>query len=311
MKSLAGWLAAIASVGFAPQSDALNDAPRAKGEYLAQLQRPTERINTGVQFWIELHRNGQVIRADNRTAFKSGDKIRFHLTPNIDGYAYILLRDARRGEKEQLFPDPNKQQNNRITRGKDIILPTDGTLTFDAIPGMEKVTMLVSRNKIETKPYFQRAKDGSGPKIVMLTTGSKDLIPTDVFVSYMTPSAFVPVVTARSHANSTRGATIVHVQGLDYRKDKVEPSSVTTQAASSKKDNAHKQTPQNDVHPAKAERASAIAAHRTEAQSANQKETKAPVKSNDNYATAQSDAVTVVYKDPSGVLAADITLQHM
>src|SRR5438552_2181713 len=110
----------------------------AKGLYFQQLDQPKAQLNTGVRYWVELSRNGQTMKVNNKMAFRSGDKIRFHVQPNIDGYAYILLRSGSRGEQSVLFPDPNRAESNNVTRGQEIVLPGDGYLTFDANPGIEK-----------------------------------------------------------------------------------------------------------------------------------------------------------------------------
>jgi Domain of unknown function (DUF4384) len=290
MKSLAGWVAALTLIGCSCAESAHGNIDGAKGLFFEQMDRPTEKMNTGVQFWIELDRNGQTSRADNRAAFKSGDKIRFHVKPNIDGYAYILLRSGSRGEQAQLFPDVSKQESNRISRGKEMVLPPDGTLDFDANPGIEKMTILISRSPIETKSYLGSAADGSAPRVVMLASGSKDLIPTQVLVSYMTPSKIAPLPSAgatgkEAKDGAAKGATIIHIKGGDITKDKYQP---------------HKEMNPKNTAPKHSIRA------------VNKPLTKvAGAKTNDNSADAQSSVVTVVYKDPNGVLAADISLEHM
>src|SRR5271170_4701555 len=103
----------------------------AKGLYFDQLSKPKLNINTGVQYWIELHRGSQILRVNNKTAFKSGDKIAFHLRPNIDGYAYIVLKSGSRGEQSVLFPDAKLQEDNKVQSGKEVVLPSDGMLAFD------------------------------------------------------------------------------------------------------------------------------------------------------------------------------------
>jgi hypothetical protein len=290
MKSLVGWVAALTLIGCSCAAPALSIIDGAKGLFFDQMDRPSEKMNTGVQFWIELNRNGQTSRADNRAAFKSGDKIRFHVKPNIDGYAYILLRSGSRGEQAQLFPDESTRENNRISRGKEIILPTDGTLNFDANPGIEKMTMLISRSPIETKTYLGDAADGSAPRVVMLSGGSKDLIPTQVLVSYMSPSKVAPLPSAGTTAKdekdiSARGATIIHIKGGDITKG-------INQAH--KDANAKNTAPKHIIHTVNKSKPGVAVA-----------------KANDNLADAQSSVVTVVYKDPNGVLAADISLEHM
>ena len=300
MRSLAGWVAALTLISVSCPGSAFSNSNGAKSLFFEQIERPTEKMNTGIQFWIELNRNGQTSRADNRAAFKSGDKIRFHIKPNIDGYAYILLRSGSRGEQAQLFPDDAKRENNRISSGKEIVLPPDGTLDFDANPGIEKMTILISRSQIDTKSYLSPDQNGSAPRVVMLSSGSKDLIPTQVMVSYMTPSKIAPspstgtvakepkastgTVAKEPKAPGPRGATIIHIKGGDITKGRYQANKDT-----SPKIAATKHMPAVNKAIPKA----------------------ATAKVNDNPADAQSSVVTVVYKDPNGVLAADISLEHM
>ncbi|MFK9658423.1 DUF4384 domain-containing protein, partial [Escherichia coli] len=79
--------------------------------------------------------------------------------PNIDGYAYIVLRSGSQGEKAQLFPDAEAKEDNQIKRGREIVLPQDGTLKFDANPGKEKLTLLISRKPIDTDAYMSDKKE--------------------------------------------------------------------------------------------------------------------------------------------------------
>lgn len=80
-------------------SSAIASQNRAKDMYYQQLQTPAQSINNGIQCSIELIRKGRRQIVDNRYAFKSGDKIRFKITPNFDGYAYILMAKGSRDRK--------------------------------------------------------------------------------------------------------------------------------------------------------------------------------------------------------------------
>ncbi len=214
------------------------------------------------------------MHANNKTTFKSGDKIRFHIKPNVDGYAYILLRSGSRGEQAQLFPDLEKQENNRIVHGKDIVLPTDGTLAFDENPGIEKLTLLISRHTIDTKTYLQ-GTDKQPDKIAMSTAGSKDLIPNQVLISY------------------------ISADSIAINQPEPGPASIK---GNSKKTNGN--TASVKVGESKVPAARAV--HSTYRPKANHTH-----KFIDKLSIAQPGTVTVVYKDPAGVLAADISLQHL
>ncbi len=181
-KTMASLLVAVALTGFALPSLS-QGMEGAKGLFLAQLESPEKSLNTGLQYWIELHRDGKTQRVSNKFAFKSGDQIKFHVTSNIDGYAYILLKSGSRGESSVLFPDASTTDNNRVQRGKDYVLPESDFLTFDENPGTEKLSLLLSRTPIDAQAYLSNPADAP-TLIASAMTGSKDLIPQRVLVHY-------------------------------------------------------------------------------------------------------------------------------
>lgn len=155
----------------------------AKGLFFQQMKNPGQNLNTGVQYWIELHRKGKMTKVTNKASFKHGDRIRFHVTPNIDGFAYIILRSGSQGEQAVLFPDPNRNDDNRVQRGKDYALPEDGFLTFDANPGLEKVSLLLSRTPLNAQAYLAKPSK-QHTLIASARAGSKDLIPSKIVLAY-------------------------------------------------------------------------------------------------------------------------------
>ena len=130
------------------------DEEGAKSLYAMQMNRPGEDLNLGVQYWIELHRGSEVTHVNNKTSFRSGDKIRFHVRPNINGFAYILLRSGSQGEQSVLFPDPTRGETNKVMAGNDYTLPTNDFLEFDQNPGHEKLTLMISRQPINATAYL-------------------------------------------------------------------------------------------------------------------------------------------------------------
>jgi hypothetical protein len=263
----------------------------AKGLYFDQLSKPKLNINTGVQYWIELHRGPQVLRVNNKTSFQSGDKIAFHLRPNIDGYAYIVLKSGSRGEQSVLFPDAKSQEDNKVQSGKEVVLPSDGMLAFDKNPGIEKLSVILSRTPIDAQAYINppaAQEAATPPNNVMapntekapnavnadhsvtnpnasqlvatadIGSGSKDLVPTQILVSYNEPSSPVSPVKVGSHENGTATPKV----SLVHRVHNTAKRPATTTLA--------RQT------------------------------------------IGQSDPgiVTVVYKEPSGILAVDVALMH-
>ncbi len=229
----------------------------AKTLFSAQLDKPSENINTGIQYWIELHRHNTESRVNNKTVFRSGDKIRFHVKSNIDGYAYILLRSGSRGEQAVLFPDSGRDESNQVERGKDYVLPSDGFLKFDENPGMEKLSLMLSRSLIDTSPYISSQPESvSLPVTATIASGSKDLIPTKIVVSY-TPSNSLP-------------------KAPEEENTAIKKQAKSTQLIKPANENNNLPSPESITH-------------------------------NDEN---QSGVTTVVYGDPSGVLAVDVSLEH-
>jgi len=130
----------------------------AKDLFVEQLSKPTEKLNTGLTYWIELNRQGKVKRVNSTLAFKSGDKIRIHAVPNIDGYAYMVMLQGSTGKQAVLFPAPGLGQNNRVIHGKTYLIPTSGDLMFDSHPGKETVRLALSRQVVDAQALL---KNGS------------------------------------------------------------------------------------------------------------------------------------------------------
>jgi hypothetical protein len=162
----------------------------AKGLFFEQLESPYKSMNTGVQYYIELVRDGKKIKVTNKYGFQNGDKIKFHVKSNIDGYAYILLKSGSRGEQSVLFP--NQGDDNKVKRGDDYVIPSDGFLTFDENPGTEKVSLVLSRMPIDAQAYLSTPVEAP-TLIASASTGSKDLIPSRVLVHYSDSPAPVKI----------------------------------------------------------------------------------------------------------------------
>jgi Domain of unknown function (DUF4384) len=364
MKSLARLITAVSLAGscfagsaLAQTDDGADGAAGAKGLFFEQLSHPSDNLNTGIQYWIELHHDGQIIHATNKTAFHTGDKIRFHVRPNIDGYAYIMLKSGSRGEQAVLFPSKGRDENNKITRGKEIVLPDDGMLSFDENPGTEKLTLIVSRKPIDTESYLSTAvasskvpaessfkepgeasskeppsENTAPPLVAMAASGSKDLIPNQVLVAYLPSSSGVPesVKAAAAKASKQAASTGSKQQEATSQKSSAAGSasgsissskvssksnsttkSGSTTAPSSSLDSASSATEESKVRTTKSSHkgtASKGAKHQTVA-SATSHATEPGAQT--KRSALNAGLVTVVFKNPDSVLAADISLEHL
>ena len=152
-----------------------------RGMYVEQEKNPAAQKNTGICYWLELNRDGEKKRCTNKTSFHSGDKLRIHVKPNVDGYAYILMLQGSKGDKAVLFPAEDLGEN-KIKAGQWIALPVgadegNAWLKFDKHPGIEVVRMIVSRKKIDPSEQLH------GGSVVIAANSGDDKVPDGTLVS--------------------------------------------------------------------------------------------------------------------------------
>ena len=279
--------------------------PSSKDLFRTQLNNQKEEKNTGVQYWIELKRGAEHLKVSNKYPFKTGDQVRFHVVPNIDGYAYVLLKSGSRGERAVLFPNERAHENNHVAHGHDVMIPGDGTyLQFDENPGTEQLSLVISRAPINATAYLESTN--APVMIASVEGGSKDLIPTKVYVSYGVPHVspihekeeliatavkekkpFQPVATPTETSN---GAKKAHTKKVTTKKHIVEKNDnsdtvvkhvrITSQPAPTSQHVASA--------PSRGERAGMI----------------------QGRVAVDSDAVTTVVFQGTGALQVDVALDH-
>ena len=180
--------------------------PPTKEEVLASLPTPSVKVKPdaskqqppvkiakdapAISYWIELYRNGKVYRCNNKLAFKSGDAIRFHVIPKIDGFAYIVMKESSSGKKAILFPSKDTGTNNYLNSGVDYPLPYKDWLTFDNTPGIEKVSLLFSKTKVADEKALNPPEQLTA-YISDDMSGSKDLVPTRMQLSWDDPTPVI------------------------------------------------------------------------------------------------------------------------
>ena len=177
----------------------------ARGMFIQQAQKPQAQLNTGLAYWLELERSGKKSRVSNKQSFQSGDRLRIHVKPNVDGFAYIMMVSDSKGEKHVLFPSEGFTENG-IKANKELVLPIangkeDAWLSFDEHPGTEVLRVMISRKQLDPKQELEGEKP-SGPSVVVASsTTQTDQIPQGTLVSItVTPAGKIPV--------ATRGLTI-------------------------------------------------------------------------------------------------------
>jgi hypothetical protein len=96
--------------------------------------------NTGVMYWVELVQTGSstVKRVPGSRVFRSGDRIRVHITTNGDGYLQALHRGTTGVNK--LVP---VSTGGRVSGGNEVVIPPGGGwLRFDEAKGIEQIDLV-------------------------------------------------------------------------------------------------------------------------------------------------------------------------
>lgn len=202
----------------------------AKDLFYRQLRKPSEVLNTGVQYWFELKRGEKVTNVSNKFAFKSGDSFRIHVKSNADAFTYVILREGSSGEQSILFPDSRFHDNNQLKSSTEYSIPQDGYLKFDQHPGTEKVILLLSRHQLDPQKYLAD-KTKRHVVIAALREGAKDLVPGTVVLAYSN--------TDSSNIVDLPSDKIDKLQNSDSSNEKhPKPKENTATLASSNADNA-------------------------------------------------------------------------
>lgn len=269
----------------------------AKGLFFEQLDSPSKDLNTGVQYWIELERDGETIRTNNKAEFRSGDRIRFRVKSNIKGYAYILLTTGSRGEQSVLFPDPSVNESNKVLPGKTYTLPGMGSLTFDENPGMEKVTLLLSRHPIDAQAYLDKPTE-QPTLIASAMTGSKDLVPAKVLVSYADPNKSFPGSNLKVARSTVKSEPVKSEKPASNTTTKVAQASTKT-----KKNSASSSTGSTTTNK--------VAQKPTKKNNPVSKPKTKPGKVSSPATEEDDESVTVVSQATDGILHVDVNLHHI
>lgn len=156
--------------------------PPAQTEFKHKIASTSPQIN----FWIELNRGNKTYRCNNKTEFKTGDKIRFHLIPETDGYAYLVMKAGTTGKSDVLFPNAKYGTQNYLNHGQDYPIPAVGWMQFDQHPGTEQLGLVFANVKVDVTP--ESLKNRTLTAFVSSDqTGSKDLCPTRMKLSWDDP----------------------------------------------------------------------------------------------------------------------------
>lgn len=173
------------------------ELPKPKEEFQFKNKLQTNE-RPKISYWIELYRGGKVFRCNNKMEFKTGDAIRFHLIPESDGYAYLVMKASSTGKSDVLFPNKTYGSKNFLIKGQDYPIPSQGWMAFDSNPGTEQLGLVFGKEAMAVTP--ETLKNGQMTAWVSSTDdGSKDLCPTRLKLTWddpmpvMLPEDFKPM----------------------------------------------------------------------------------------------------------------------
>lgn len=153
----------------------------ARDMYYEQLNEPSRKSsNVGFRYWIELQRQGTTSRVNNRYRFRSGDKIKFHIAPDIDGYVHIVMVGGTTGSKSVLFPVAGKDSTNYVSRGSEHTIPSSSFLQFDDNKGCEHLQVALSRRRLSNEELLKSVT----PQIAIAASGAPAMKSSELKVSF-------------------------------------------------------------------------------------------------------------------------------
>lgn len=171
----------------------------ARNLFLQQAEKPAQKVNTGVTYWLELERDKKKSRVSNKTVFQDKDAIKIHLKANFDGYAYVVMLRGSNGDKSVLFP-AEKAKDNKIASNKELVLPSgEASFAFDENPGLETIRVVVSRKELDPQKEL-----GEQNAVMIASTGGQqiDKIPNGTLVSIIIPN------TMKSQASNSKNLVL-------------------------------------------------------------------------------------------------------
>ena len=158
-------------------------------DYYAKLSNP------GMHYWIELSRPGSSViqRVSDRRVFRTGEKIRIHLSANAAGT--ILVNHTGSSGRDKTFPVAAK---GGVTMGKQYVIPSaNGWLRFDHNKGTETIRLVLMPGRAgqahvgASGAEFNRLYDNysqSKSLIESVVDGAKDLVLDGETGSYIAPT---------------------------------------------------------------------------------------------------------------------------
>lgn len=117
-----------------------------------------QRMGLGLTLFMR-NANGLAVRVDPTRAFTKGDHVRLLLESNVNGYLYVF-NTTDNGAPVMIYPDPDLDEaGNYIQSHVPFEIPSSVAaeerlrwFTFDAVPGIEKLHFVFSREPLAGVP---------------------------------------------------------------------------------------------------------------------------------------------------------------
>lgn len=149
MKYTLGLVAAAMLVSAGGVTAAERSAPTARDIFYSSAQsRDSEWLGIRTSVLLKYtDRKNQIRMAEvsDLKPFRDGDRFRFRVQSNVDGYLYIFLRGAR-GETQLLFP--YERGSGKVRKMQSRFVPDHDWFQFDKKSGTETVYMILSREPL-------------------------------------------------------------------------------------------------------------------------------------------------------------------
>lgn len=124
-------------------------------------QQEAKESKESYRYWLETTTDSGQTKGtrlvDMAASLKSGDSFRFHIQSQINGYLYIIGKDATGGYSLYLTNKPLPETNvttNAINAGQEFEFPRVMWLTLDANTGTEVFTIIISPKKLDSPSFF-------------------------------------------------------------------------------------------------------------------------------------------------------------
>ena len=197
-----------------------------------------QRMGLGLTLFMR-NASGLAVRADPTREFRKGDHVRLLLESNVDGYLYVF-NTTDSGAPVMIYPDPDLDEaGNYIQSHVPFEIPSSVAaeerlrwFTFDAVPGIEKLHFVFSREPLAGVPmeddliaYCQadKTKCPWSPSAEVWATIQKEMSSTALLDK--------PTHLGKAETDVERLAV---TRGIGLNRDDAEPSLIMLSAATNK-----------------------------------------------------------------------------